>query len=553
MTWGFFTCLLALPASGSPQSASSLVSQEPVTIEYVVDARDPGKKILLINARINGLPPGDVTLEFLDAKENLGSAGRRVGSLNLITANGETRRIRANMNQFNFHNSFSRAVEISYQLKSDALANLGKSTYLDERRCLLNSRDAFLVPKADNVGFKVSFVLPPKWAVATLATASVPDSYEVLSQKETFFYLGEATEFRERINNCAVSLAIEEAQPAASRDSWRQAKNQISYLQNLAADWKPRSLFIVFFNSILAGAKTPAVSLRNGNAIFLIPRESSERTEDIGGLNLQLSEKLVGYFFPAVHRLQEATIQESLIAYVAMKTCLKTGGMSSTEFLEEISRGLGEDVSCSNFGSAATLLELEPTSKPSSSRARQTFGLFVIDLVLAFQGRQSGTLIEVVQKLFQESRGTEADFLKELTAEGTVTLSDSLQLADLLKPFALVLRRIEVPSFSFDLSETFQVSRVGQRVNGRLSSLQLGDRILAINQSRLLEPLDFFKLRGILRAPEDVILTIERNGTTLRLKDKMIWTSYCQLTVNGLADADKRQKLDQFLARESLN
>ncbi len=518
-----------------------------------MDVRDPDRGTLAIHGKIHGLEPGNVTLQFPDTKETLAHTRKPVGSLNLITPDGESKRLKASTNEFHFRNDFDEAVEVSYQLRSDSLGNLGRSTYLDGKRCLLNSWDAFLVPSTDNVGVKVSFVLPKGWVVVTLATPAVPDSYEVSSQKQTFFYLGEATEFRERINNCAVSMAVEEGHPAAGRDTWRQAKKQISYLQNLAGDWKPRSLFIILFNAIESGGRTLPVSLRNGNVIFLIPSESSERMADHGIPDLQLAEKLVAYFFPGVRRLDESTIQGSLVAYLAMKTCLKTGGMSSTEFLEEISRGLGEDLPVSSFGSAAALLELEPTSTAYSSRDRQLFGLFVIDLVLAFQGRQGSTLIEVVENLLRESRRTEADFLKDLTAEGAVTLSDGLQLADLLKPFGLVIRRIAVPSFGFDLSETFQVDRVEQRAKRGVAGIQLGDRILAINQSRLLEPVDFLKLRGLLRAPDDVILTIERNGTILRLKEKMTWTSYRQLAVNGLADADKRQKLDQFLAREVVN
>jgi hypothetical protein len=103
------------------------------------------------------------------------------------------------------------------------------------------------------------------------------------------------------------------------------------------------------------------------------------------------------------------------------------------------------------------------------------------------------------------------------------------------------------------LSETFQVNRIEQPFDDSLSNPQMGDRILAVNQNRLLEPVDLFKLRGSLRVGGDVILTIERNGTILRLKQRVERVNYCRLAVNGLADSDKQQKLGQFLAREVSN
>jgi hypothetical protein len=83
--------------------------------------------------------------------------------------------------------------------------------------------------------------------------------------------------------------------------------------------------------------------------------------------------------------------------------------------------------------------------------------------------------------------------------------------------------------------------------------LHLGDRILAVNQNPLLEPADLLKLNASLRAGEDVTLTVERDGIILKLKERLGGMNYCRLAANGLADSDKQQKLERFLAREVSN
>jgi M61 glycyl aminopeptidase len=557
MVWIAAKFLLAQPSSLKPQTFPPAVSRSDVKIEYVVDVRNPSKKTLTISAQIKGLEPGEVTLESLNPKEDLQEIGKRISNLKLLMANGGVKTVGSRTNKFRFANDSDATVGISYQLKSDAIGNLGTSTYLDESRCLLSSSDTFLVPETRGATIKVSFLLPEKWKVVTLATPSVPTSYEVGGRRETFFYLGEAIGISERINNCAVSLAVEKDWPMSSRDTLRETRNQIVYLQNLAGDWEPRSLFIAFLNPQIAATKTEAVAIRKGDVIFLSPPQSRlNQTDDPGSLRFRLSEKLVGYFLPVARRSPEIPLQESLTTYLAMKTCLKTGGMSKTEFLEKMSRGLQEGLSIESDGTNP-----ERGWKPRQSGFRQVLDFLVMDLALAFEGGQSGAMLGALQKSSPESRKTEEDSYKKLAEEGSLaqvvagpsSYSGSDELAELLRPFGLVLERTEIPHLDFELSETFQVNRIERRTNSRRSNLQLGDRILAVNQNRLLEPVDLLKLRGLLHVAEDVTLTIERDGTILKLRERLEGISYCRLATNGLADSDKQQKLERFLAREVSN
>jgi hypothetical protein len=428
---------------------------------------------------------------------------------------------------------------------------------VDERRCLLNPQDAFLLPDAAGATFKVSFVLPEKWEVATLATPSVDASYELVSGRETF-YLGEADRFSGRLNNCAVTLAIEPGSRSPARDVWREARNQVTYLQTVAGDWKPRSLLAVFLSPSIASSRT-GVSLRKGNEIFLIPPDAiSEPGGSRGSVHLQLAEKLVGYFLPVVLRLQDTELQESLTVYLALKACLKTGVLSKTDFLERISLSLDQERP--GFKSSAMPTSENGKPRAASSTARKIFDLFVVDLALAFEGGQDGALVGAIERLLQGSRKTELGWLPKLMreqklvpiAEGATSSNES-QVEDLLKPFGLLLRQVRIPHFNFELSETFEVTSVARLGEHGSSNLQTGDRVLTINQNRLLGPIDLLKLRGSIGAGEDVTLTIERGGSMLILKERITLESSWKLAVNGLADSDKQVELEKFLAREFLD
>jgi hypothetical protein len=441
-------------------------------MEYVVDAREPGGKTMTIHAQIQGLEPGEMTLELLSSKESSLGIGNRIGSLGVRMADGRIKRIVAKRNKFRFEHDSAAPLEISYRLKSASIVDLGRSSLLDENRYVLSSSDTFLVPETARALIKVSFLLPDKWKVVTLATPSSPESYEVEGRKETFFYLGEAIGISERINNCAVTLAVEGDWPMSSRDALRETRNQIIYLQNVAADWKPRALFVAFLSPRIALPKAEATSFRR-DTIFLIPSQaSSGKMDDLGSLHLQLAEKLVTCFLPITRRSPD--IQGGLITYLAMKTCLKTGGISKAEFFDKMSRGLREDPAVES--DMATLERRRKSRRPVSG-SRQALDFFAVDLALAFEGKQSGAMIGALQKSSQELRRTEGDWLKRLAGEASLAqLAAGLsrdpgnnELADLLRPFGLVLERIETPHLNFELSETFQVSRLERQIKGPLS------------------------------------------------------------------------------------
>ena len=81
--------------------------------------------------------------------------------------------------------------------------------------------------------------------------------------------------------------------------------------------------------------------------------------------------------------------------------------------------------------------------------------------------------------------------------------------------------------------------------------LESGDRILAINNYRLMLPDDLLKCRSRLTPGQEVQLDVERRSLPLRVTQRVAKEVMLKLEINKLADADKQQKLEQFLSVES--
>ena len=528
-------------------------------IEYVVDVRQASKRILLVKAQIHGLSGSEVAVQFTDSKGRNAEIGKRVTGLSLRRANARTLKIKDP--RFSFENTPDEIVEVSYQLKSDGLSNLDKATYLDESRCILQSQDAFPGIEDKNIPFKVSFILTVGWKAITLAKQVGQESYEFLSKKNVVFYLGEATEIRESVNNCAVSLAIEPSWPMASEDVLREIKSQIIYMQNVAGDWPPQSLFAAFFSAHKDNGKAEAVAVGNAESIFgVVPQFISATDKILKDIKYQLAERLIGYFFPSFRAAPESELQKNLMEYLAWKLCLKTRCVTKDEFLEHMAEGFYErEAAQAKPGVLSPAARMHSLPLPLI-KLRGPLNFFLIDLALSFSGKENNSLDNFLPKSSLESREPQTiieGLLRNLRSEGEaaklaemlLTSSEPYAVTDLLKPFGLLLERKELPKFDFGLSETFQVVHLPKGTAATASGLRLGDRILAINQNRIVRPTDLFKLRSSLRLGEEAILTIDRDGSILKLREMLEIDTFFRLAVNRLADLDKQKRLAQFLGR----
>jgi predicted metalloprotease with PDZ domain len=243
---------------------------------------------------------------------------------------------------------------------------------------------------------------------------------------------------------------------------------------------------------------------------------------------------------------------------------LKTRVLTPSEFLDAMAKDLWRD-----FGSAsedAKIRNLVAGGSQESRKARPAkvrHNYFLLDLTLAFYGDSAGSLEEFLFSEFNELRKTPlsaVSFRRQLARERRVSQwletlwSDAdvrVPIGELLRPFGLLFNRRELPAFPFELTEAFQVMQDRNNSTVRTSSLQAGDRILAVNHHRLIMPDDLQKCRSQLGAENEVELSVERNGAFMRVQQRLGKEVLLRLEENKLADADKREKLERFLLRYS--
>ncbi len=185
----------------------------------------------------------------------------------------------------------------------------------------------------------------------------------------------------------------------------------------------------------------------------------------------------------------------------------------------------------------------------------------LLDLALSFYGDTLQSLDAFLANGFAASGAepvTEVDLRKRLRQEqqaaaaltGVWQSEETQRIGDLLRPFALLFDRRELPAFDFQLNETFQIAQLGGHTEGS-AMLESGDRILAINNYRLMLPDDLLKCRSRLTPGQEVQLDVERRSIPLRVTHRVAKEVMLKLEINKLADADKQQKLEQFLSVEA--
>jgi hypothetical protein len=273
-----------------------------------------------------------------------------------------------------------------------------------------------------------------------------------------------------------------------------------------------------------------------------------------------MARGLARLYFPAIANFSVALGPDRLIEYLALKALLKTGVIGKGEFLEVLAADLW-----STFGEAS---ESQPGPRPNAKTPRAVTTLpprprcngLLLDLALSFYGDTAQSLDAFLSNGFPASTTeplTEIELRKKLRQEqqaatvlkGVWQIEAAQQIGDLLRPFALLFDRRELPAFDFALNETFQIAQLGGHTLGS-SMLETGDRILAINNHRLVLPDDLLKCRSRLTPGQEVQLDVERRSVPLRVTQRVAKEVMLRLEVNKLADSDKQQKLERFLSVE---
>ena len=525
----------------------------PVQLRYTVDVNQPAKRLLKIQVKIEGLPEGRTTIVFPDSKN---SPPNRITQVGWESEDGEISSMTLEDDQLVVESSGSEPVKLVFQLRTEALQHLDRTTYLDGDRCLLHLQDVFLQIENQDPKAAVSFVLPDSWEVISTARPATDGSYLIETRRPAPFYLGKAESARDDDNDL-VSMAIEPGWPPA-RELLTELRQQIRHRQKFGRKGGARPLLAVFLSSkhSVAGKELAPAGVPQ-----LLALSAAETPLAIRAIQQAIARGLARLYFPATANFSAALGPDRLIDYLALKALLKTGVLGKGEFLDALAVDLW-----STFGEVG---ELQPKPRSNARTARTVTTVpprircsgLLLDLALSFYGDTLQSLDAFLASGFTTSSAepiTEADLRKRLrqeqlaaTALTGVWQSDETQrIGDLLRPFALLFDRQELPAFDFHLNETFQIAQLGRHTEGS-ALLESGDRIIAINNHRLVLPDDLLKCRSRLTPGQEVQLDVERRSIPVRVTHRVAKEVMLKLEINKLADVDKQQKLEQFLSVEA--
>jgi hypothetical protein len=417
-----------------------------------------------------------------------------------------------------------------------------------------------------NVKSTISFVLPAGWKVITTADSTLEGVFRVEAGRPTAFYLGEGTHARETVRNTEVFVVVEAGWAASLSSVTESLREQLIYCESLIPNTRSDALLSVF---LAVGTSVQGREV----AAFVTPQllvlAAARGRAETGWKSLwrqELSRGLVRRYYPILQNFVEPLNPSELREYLSLKTRLKTGGISRNEFLQTMAEDLWKALETDSRHRTST--QMVSAKAPEQQPARPTTfyvpNYFLTDLALAFYGDEAGSLEEFLHKKFiggGKSHVSSTDFRRKLSQETRASKvldrlwieaeAGHIPIAETLRPFGLLFERRELLDFPFKLTETFQVAQLTKRSNVAAISVQVGDRILAVDHHQLTMPDDLLKCRSQLSSGEEVQLFVERDGVAVKLKQRIPVEVLLNLEVNKLADADKQQKLERFLSRYS--
>jgi len=548
-------CFLALMIFISVPTLAK-AKPEPVRLHYSVDGSHAAKRLLRIQVQIDGLPEGRNTIG-LPASKN--SSSNKISHVGWQSEDGSLSPLTLEDGQVVVESSGGEPVTLAFQLHSESFQHLDRATYLDESRCLFHPQDILLEVENQDPNVLLSFLLPDQWDVVSMVPRAIDGTFSIETTRATPFYLGKA----EKVHDATSSLlwmAIEPGWPPAPQ-LLALLNRQVRHRLTLGRDAGSRPLLAVFLS--------PSRSLPNKEWLAFGGPQLLAYTAGPGMAEPSLATPLiqqavarglVRMYFPVIANFSASVGPEQLIDYLTLKACRKTGVLGRAEFLDVLAQqlwnALGEPAEV-----PAKPRSNARTGRTVTSPTRGRFCGLLLDLALSFYGDTSRSLEAFLASWSASSTDEpiqEDDLRKRLRREqqaatalvGVWQNEDPQKIGELLRPFGLLFDRRELPAFGFQLTETFQIAELGRQVQ-ETGTLETGDRILAINNYRLMLPDDLLKCRSRLTPGQEVQLDVERRNLPLRVTQRVTKEILLKLEINKLADADKQQKLEQFLSVEA--
>lgn len=525
----------------------------PVQLHYTADVTQPARRLIRIQVRIEGLPEGRTNIVFPDSGS---SVPNRISRIGWLSENGEVSPLTLEDGQFVVESSGEDPVTLAFQLRSETYSQLDRATYVDETRCVFHPQDVWLQLENQDPKATLSFTLPESWEAISTAHPAMAGSFSLATKRLAPFYLGKAERVQDDVNS-PITIAVEPGAIPAP-ELLVSLRQQVRHRQRFVRNQGPTPLLAVFLGQSRAtlGKELDASGVPQLLALT-VQNGPSESRFDTRKVRQGIVNSLVRMYFPVLSNFSDSLGPDRLIDYLTLKTCLKTGILGRDEFLDALAAELWN-----TFGDPTGLpAKPRPNTKsahvPAVSQPGTRASGPLLDLALSLYGDTAGSLEAFLANGFASSTPgpiTEADLRRRFRQEhqasaalaGLWKTEHPLQVGDLLRPFGLLFDRRELPAFDFQLNESFQVTQVS-----KTPGLEAGDRIVAINSHRFLLPDDLLKCRSRLTPGQEIQLDIERRNLQLKVTQRVAKEVLLKLQVNKLADADKQQKLEQFLSSES--
>ena len=233
------TLLILVFTSFLPALATAKPGQ--VQLRYTVDASQAAKRLLKIQAQIEGLPEGQTTIVFPDSRT---SVPNRISQVGRQSEDGEVSSLILEEGQLVVESSGAEPVKLVFQLRSESFQHLDRASYLDEYRCLFHLQDVLLQIESQDPKVAVSFVLPDHWEVVSTARPAPDGTFSIETKRTVPFYLGRAEAAHDGSSG-SLSIAIEPGWPPAP-ELLALLRQQMKHRENFGRNLGSRPLLAVF-------------------------------------------------------------------------------------------------------------------------------------------------------------------------------------------------------------------------------------------------------------------------------------------------------------------
>jgi hypothetical protein len=534
-----------------------------IRVNYTVECEDAARRTLKIRAKIQGLPAEEIPLTLPDS---------RVTSLELFTVEGEDEKQTEPLQESSdaplgrnilLRGKPSESVSVKYQISLSDRLSPDRHSYGDGKRCIIYASDLLLGFGDREARTGISFDLPPAWIVVANAKNTGKGVYAVGGKQDVVFYLGTASGQQNTFGQTEVALAIEPGWEVVKEKIINSLRRQILYREKTSKDVKSGSLLIALLESTKKAGELRIVTLENSTGLVASTSPAWLKAAEFGEMvEREISKSLIPCFFPGLRNSKESSAESFILEYLMLKTEMKTGVLPKEQFLQKIAVGFGRMAEESRRSpKRSNVLSPKAVARVALSKEEKISNLFLLDLLLGFYGKSTSSLEQLIHSkmnsvLFEKI--VEGEPPRNLFRDAGFLIQQRIvfpkgeaeDISKRLRPFGLVFEMRELADLSFDLNENFQIERIPKKREGDDRPLLLGDKIIAIDEQRILRPVDLLKCRSAMHPGDEITLLIERSGALQKIKQRVGRETIVRLEPNRLSDLDKQEKLEAFWVRE---